>query len=210
MAARWIFLATHLACDGARPRSKTLGMTEAAPSGDRRSLLSQQVSGSHYFFLNRSADRQKRWILPLGGREHCNPDYVVDRQAYAYLVLEYVAEGTGSAELDGRRYDLAPGSIFVCRPTTRCLLRSDPEKRMVKYFLCIANREAARRLAHCGLPIGEVKAFAAHGEIRSVFEEIIREGRHSSARAPEICAVLFDLLLLKIADANFTEARPSE
>jgi AraC-like DNA-binding protein len=90
------------------------------------------------------------------------------------------------------------------------LIRTDREKRMVKYFLCIANREAVRRLAHCGLGVGQVKTFVAHGEIRSVFEEMIREGRHSSVRAPQICAVLLDLLLLKIADANFTDARPSE
>src|SRR5947209_5963644 len=133
MAARWIFLARNgVTClSGRRFSLNPFTMTVPAATGDRRSLLSQQVSGSHYFFLNRSAGREKRWILPLGGREQCNPDYVVDRQAYAYLVLEYVAEGTGSALLDGRHYSLRPGSVFVCRPTTRCLLRSDPEKRMV-------------------------------------------------------------------------------
>ena len=42
---------------------------------------------------------------------------------------------------------------------------------------------------------------AGRGEIRSVLEDLIREGQRPGPRAGEICSVLFELLLLKTADA---------
>jgi AraC family transcriptional regulator len=189
-------------------------MAEARPPpvDQANPLLSRQVSGSRYFFLNLAGvgRGRNRGQLALGGREHCNPDYAIDRRDFSYAILEYVAEGRGWAELDGRRYELTPGALFLCPRTTACVMRTAPERPMVKYFLCLAGSGAVRRLNAAGLRAGDVRALAAHGEIRSVFEDLIREGGHASPRTAEICAVLFDLLVLKLEDGIAQSARPSE
>jgi AraC-like DNA-binding protein len=46
-----------------------------------------------------------------------------------------------------------------------------------------------------------VPTLAAHAEIRSVFEDVMREGQRTGDLAQAICAQLFELLLLKIEDA---------
>lgn len=164
-------------------------------------LLSRQVSGSRYFFLNLTATRGARSGLALGGREHCNPDYHLDRRRYAYYVLEYVAEGAGWAELDGKRTELGPGALFAARPTTHCVLHADPSRPLVKYFVCVSGRGFEADLRRARLGACRVARVAAHGELRNVFEELLREGGRGGERSGEICQRLLEILLLKIAEA---------
>lgn len=164
------------------------------PSQD---LLSKQVSGSRYFFLGLRPGAAGP--LALGGREHCNPDYVIERDRYAYHVLEYVAAGQGTVTLDGVRHELSAGSVFACAPTTACAMRTSAAHPMVKYFVCLSGPRAPKLLARAGLEPGQVRQVAAHGEIRATFEELIREGRHAGSHTREICELLVELLALKIA-----------
>lgn len=170
---------------------------EKTPSLEPKNLLSQQVSGSRYFFLGLQPGAGGP--LALGGREHCNPDYAIDRTAYAYHVLEYVAAGHGSVTLDGQRHELAAGSVFACAPTTACTMRTSSENPMVKYFVCLSGQRAPRLLAKAGLSPGQLRRVVAHGEIRGVFEDLIREGRHAGSHTHEICELLVELLALKLA-----------
>jgi AraC-like DNA-binding protein len=80
-------------------------------------------------------------------------------------------------------------------------MEADADAPLVKYFLCLAGGAALARLARAGLAADRVRVLAARGEVRSVMEDLLREGGRPGARAAEICGVLFDLLLLKIADA---------
>ncbi len=161
-------------------------------------LLSQQVSGARYFFLNLAPARTEALALTLGGRETCNPDYAIDRAAYPYTGFEYVAEGRGWLKLDGRRHELAPGVLFCYGQATRCEIGTDPQHPMVKYFLCVAGTGAVRRMRRAGLAPGRVRRLVAHGEVRSVWEDIVRDGQHAGGLAREICAALLQVLLLKI------------
>jgi len=172
------------------PAEKSTGL-------EPKNLLSQQVSGSRYFFLGLRPGAGGP--LALGGREHCNPDYAIDRDGYAYHVLEYVAAGRGSVTLDGVRHELEPGSVFAYAPTTACAMRTSPEHPMVKYFICLSGQRAPRLLVRAGLQPGQVRRVVAHGEIRGLFEDLIREGRHAGSQTREICELLVELLTLKIA-----------
>ncbi|HEY8931803.1 MAG TPA: AraC family transcriptional regulator [Rariglobus sp.] len=166
-------------------------------------LLSKQVSGTRYFFLNLApAGGAKSLVVTLGGRERCNPDYEIRRRAYSYFGLEYVAEGAGTVELDGERHALRAGSVFAYAPTTPCVMLTDPAKPMLKYFVCVAGTDVARRLRKAGIGPGEARVLAAHAEIRGVLEDLVREGQRTGPLAAEICARLFELLLLKIEDAT--------
>lgn len=167
-------------------------------------LLSPHVSapGSRYFFLNPDpGPRRPARMLALGGLEHCNPDYLIDRPGFAHHVIEIVVEGAGRVRLgNGAEHALSPGSVFVCEKSTRCTMRTDPARPLVKYFLCISGRAPLARLRRAGLPPNRVRALTAQGEIRSVLEDLVREGRRPGRRAAEICNVLFELLCLKMAD----------
>lgn len=165
-------------------------------------LLSKQVSGTRYFFLNLAPSAGAKAVaVTLGGRERCNPDYEIRRRSYSYFGLEYVAEGAGVAELDGTRHELRAGSVFAYAPTMRCVMRTDPARPMLKYFVCVAGTDVARRLRRAGAGPGEARVLATHAEIRGVVEDLVREGQRTGPLAAEICAQLFELLLLKIEDA---------
>jgi len=169
---------------------------------DATHLLSQQVTGARYFFLNLAPLPRGPLALVLGGREHCNPDYAVARRKFPFHVLEYVVSGRGTVTLDEQRHDLGPGMVFAYAPNTHCEIHTDPADPMEKYFLCIAGRNVAGRLRRCGIESGAARQLAAHAEVTSVLEDLVREGQRSGPLAGRICAALFELLLLKIEDTS--------
>lgn len=164
-------------------------------------LLSRQVSDTRYFFLNLAPRRVAVLTPVMGGCEHCNPDYAISRRRFPFYVLEYVIAGRGWVEFDGKRHLLGPGAVFACAPTTRVEMRTDARDPLVKYFLSFTGRGAAARLRRCGMAPGGVRMLAAHAELTSLFEDIVREGSRTGVLAGRISAALFELLLLKIADA---------
>lgn len=167
---------------------------------DPSRLLSQQVTGGRYFFLNLAPESSGPLTLALGGRERCNPDYSLHRTTFPYFVLEYVESGSGVVRLDEATHALGPGMVFAYGPTTEYEIRTDPENPMVKYFVALGGRGVKSRLQRCGLELGAARQLAAHAEVTSVFEDMVREGQRSGTLAPRICAALVELLLLKIED----------
>jgi len=176
------------------------------PSG----LLSQQVTRARYFFRNLAPRRASPLGLAMGGREHCNPDYAVRRESFPYYGLEYVAAGRGRVRLDDRWQELGPGMVFAYAPATRCEIRTDPRDPMVKYFLSLAGHDVARRLRRCGVASGTARSLAAHAEVTSVLEDLMREGQRSGVLAGRICAALLELLLLKVEDTATLAPHASE
>lgn len=173
-------------------------------------LLSQQVTEGRYFFLRLAPRPRESLALALGGREHCNPDYVVRRQTFPFYVLEYVLSGRGTVWLNRRRHVLRPGVVFAYAPTTPCEIHNEPGDPMVKYFLGLTGKDVGQRLRRCGVAAGTATQLAAHAEVTSILEDLLREGQRSGALAHRICATLFDLLLLKIEDTATLTAHASE
>jgi AraC-like DNA-binding protein len=167
---------------------------------DATSLLSKQVTGARYFFLNLAPRRSQPLVLVMGGREHCNPDYAIQRVDFPFYVLEYVVSGRGTLQLGHMKHVLGSGTVFAYAPTTRCEIHTDPTDPMVKYFLSFAGAGVATRLKRCGVTPGRARQLAAHAEVTSVLEDLVREGQRSGALARRICAALAELLLLKIED----------
>ncbi len=165
----------------------------------RRSLLSKQVGEARYFFLDLAATRRPGPVVAMGGREVCDPDYVIQRDTYAFHVLEVVTAGEGTVVLDGRAHALAAGSVFATAPHTRCEIRTHPQRPLTKYFVCFGGAGCAPRLARAGLAPGRVRAVAGIGEVASAVEDLLREGRLASRQTRELCGHLFEVVLLKIA-----------
>lgn len=177
---------------------------------DTARLLSQQVTGGRYFFRNLAPDSKGPLTLVMGGRERCNPDYGITRASFPFYVLEYVESGSGTVRLDRESHALRPGVVFAYAPTTRYEIHTDPSDPMVKYFVAVAGRDIRARLRRCGIGLGGVRQLSAHAEVTSVFEDLVREGQRSGALAGRICAVLLELLLLKIEDTATLAAHARE
>lgn len=169
---------------------------------DPASLLSRQVTGAQYFFLHLAPRARGPAALVLGGREHCAPDYRIDRGRFPYHVIEYVRSGAGRVSLDGREYPLGPGSVFSYAPTTRCAIATDPRQPLVKYFLCLAGSAIPARLRAAGIPLGRCRRLAGHAEVTSVVEDLVREGQRATPVAGRICQARLALLLLKVEEAG--------
>ena len=174
-----------------------------SPEMVRDQLLARQVAGSRYIFPNLSPAPGGKWMLALAGREECASDYVVNRTAYPFHVVEYVAEGRGVVRFGaGEEQNVAAGSVYCYAPNTPLVLRTDPAAPMVKFFFALSGREVSRRLAAVRLMPGTVRKFGAPAEVLSIAEDVIREGQRHGKHAPAICLKLVELLLLKVADAT--------
>jgi len=180
----------------------------ASPSAISPALLSQQVRASRYFFLDLSPPRQRSWVLVMGGLEHCEPDYLIDRPGYLYHLIEFVVEGRGWVTLAGKRHELGPGSVFAVTSDAPCRMTCDPAEPMTKFFFAFAGKVSDGRLARAGLKPGVVQHLAIHTEVRSAAEEILREGQRGSPFTPALCETLTELFLLRIAEALAPAAGP--
>ena len=172
--------------------------------GSRNSghLLSRQVADARYFFLNLNPNPRAAVQLAFGGSERCRPDYRISRRRFGYHGLEYVTMGRGWVTLEGKRVNLHAGSVFAYSSDMPCEMGTIEGDPMVKYFFCFSGRSGRARLLRSGVAAGSVRTLENHSEIRTLAEEIIHEGQGSSRHAREICTTLFDLLLLKLADAG--------
>jgi AraC-like DNA-binding protein len=175
-----------------------------------RHLLSQQVADPRYFFLDLSPKGRAALKLAFGGRERCNPDYRISRRHFGYYGLEYVAAGHGWVTLNGKRSELRPGSVFAYSADMHCEMGTAAGNPMVKYFFCFTGRGASAGLRRASVPAGSVRSLLNHPEIRTIAEDLVREGQRVSLRTADICSALFNLLVLKVADATHGTADSGE
>jgi AraC family transcriptional regulator len=165
---------------------------------DHAALLSPQVREGRYFFLELAPrGRGRDVVLAFGGYESCRSDYRLQRGSFAYYGLELIMEGAGSVRLGERRATIGPGSVFAYAPDTNVEIASDARRPLGKYFVCLSGAGVAARLKRARVPVGRVVRVAAPGEVRSVCDDLIREGQWHGPLTREVCAALGELLLLK-------------
>ncbi|MFT3829140.1 MAG: AraC family transcriptional regulator [Opitutaceae bacterium] len=175
-------------------------MRSPPPSPPRKAVLSTQVSGSRYFFLALGEERAAGVLPAYGGFEHCDPDYLVQRDRIEFTTLELVVVGEGTVVHNGVASPLRAGTVFHYDRSSRLEIRTDPQRPMAKYFLCLTGARAARRIREAGLFPGAVVQVAMFPELQAVFDDLIREGQHHRASTARICGALVEVLLLKLAE----------
>ena len=125
-------------------------------------------------------------------------DYMINRKNFPYWVIEYVAEGAGSLTLAGVDYRLTAGMAFAYGPGIAHMIRCDPGRPMVKYYVTFTGKEARRLLAECALGSWKAVQLSLPQEISEVFELMQREGNSEGALGHKMCVTLLDLLMTKI------------
>lgn len=192
------------------PPVSLLPMPRPSNTVPDQAVISSQVSGGRHFFLDLSPGKKRALNLVYGGYEQCNPDYVIQRNNFAYHVLEFVAAGAGTLTINGRTTSLRPGVVYSSLTTSRLEMRADPASPMGKYFLCFTGTHAADQLSRAGIEPQRAYHLAMFPEVQNVLEDIIREGQHHRRTAPQICAALVEVLLLKIQELTQLSSRNND
>lgn len=163
--------------------------------------FSGQVSDARRFYLDVHPDAEKPLAVVSAGCEHCEREYSIERKNFPYFSFEYVARGQGSLVLGGEAYKLEPGTLFSYGPRIAQTIHTDPEDRMVKYFVDFKGRQARQLLKEASIVPGSVIQISAPQDIAEAFDNLIREGLAESVFRARICASLLEYLILKVAEA---------
>lgn len=184
-----------------KPGSRTRRPVRATPA-----FVSSQVVWSRRYFLDLRPDRRRGLSVACGGCERVRGDYVVERSDFPYCCVEFVAAGEGTVVLAGRSSPLVPGSVFSYGPGVPHEIRTDPRRRLTKYYVDFTGREGERRLAAARLLPGACLRTSRPDEIRDLFEVLQQAGLAQSASSGQVCGELVGVLLTKLAE----RARPGD
>lgn len=169
--------------------------------------LATAVTNSTYCFgkFGTHSPQEGRPQLLCGGREKCLPDYHVARTAFPCMIIEFVFSGKGRVEFQRESHALSGGHVFRYDMDSPHDLWSDSKDPMTKYFAAYhwpaKTGEDQQLEDHIPLPTGEIRWTRHSGVLKTLFDELIREGRQTGPRHEEITAKYLELILLKASDA---------
>ncbi|MFQ3577610.1 MAG: AraC family transcriptional regulator [Verrucomicrobiia bacterium] len=162
-------------------------------------LLDSHVAASRRFLLHLSPPWPAPVTIALGGWEQCRADYRVDRTSYPFTVLELVVGGQGELRMEGECYALRAGSLFCVPKNAACQISTDPQRRLEKYFIAVAGPKCRSYLRSVGLEHLPHMHILRLGELRQIFDLIVREGQNADGSSQAICSRLCEVLFLRIA-----------
>jgi len=163
-------------------------------------FFSIQIGHARRFYVDLTPSRGAALAVVSGGREECAPEYEIHRATFPFWGIEFVAQGKGKLILNGKTYELTPGTLFSYGPGVSQDIFSDPHETLVKYFLDFSGKQGKALLERYGPAIGQVAQTSAPGEVMAAWDEIIRNGLSDTPFSGRILAVLVEYLLLKIAE----------
>lgn len=162
--------------------------------------ISKQVELSRLFFLESSPDQN--FSVASGGFERCRPDYLIDRQSLDWHCLEFVDRGEGRINLNGKNYDLKPGSFFTYGPRTPHKIETSKDNPLGKYFVTFHGKDVDEFFAKYEIP-DVLMAHCHRGEsVRRSFSMLIERGVRKSRLTESLCSLIVrELLLLCLDDS---------
>jgi AraC-like DNA-binding protein len=167
--------------------------------------LSKQVTDARYFSFRRQGGRSRTPVdVIFGGREHCTPDYVINRKGFPVYLLEYVEEGSGELVLQGEAHALRKGCLYFYGPGIPCRILNNRERPLVKLFFAFHCKGVSlqRQYQLDRLFFGANRGGERVGEpVRQLFEEACSASEDSW----RICCYYLDIILLKCARARLME-----
>lgn len=163
-------------------------------------FFSSQIAEAKRFHLDHMAAGRAPLTVVSGGREHCQPDYEVQRRSFPFWGLEFVAQGSGKVVLANKPAAITAGSVFSYGPKTAHHIVTDRDSPLVKYFVDFSGSRAAGLMRSLGPAPGFVVQTSAPGEVMAVFDDLIRNGLTHTPFSGRITAIMLEHLLLKIAE----------
>jgi AraC-like DNA-binding protein len=168
-------------------------------------FFSKQVLEANRFYLDAHGPAARPFAVVSGGCERCEPDYRIDRRGFPFYCIEFVARGRGSLTINGQTRLLLPGMVFTYGPGIAYVMTTEADDPFIKYFVDLAGRKARRLLEDHGLGPGTVAQANAPDVILRAFDDLVANGAGGRRLGPQICVILVELLVLKIAEMRTTE-----
>ncbi len=162
-------------------------------------FVSQQVTATERYYLDLNPGPKVRMAVVCGGWERLQPEYVVERETFPFLCVEYVAEGAGTLELHGQRFPLRPGIAFAYAPGIAHRIQNDRARPMRKYYVDFSGREAAGLLSASLLGKWIAVQISSPREVEEIFDNLQRDATAGGGLEADLSSAHLRLLLLKIA-----------
>ena len=164
-------------------------------------LFATQIFEGRYYCPE--VPRAPRGITVVcAGWERCRPDYDLIRRTFPWVVVELVACGEGTLELDGRRNPLRPGSLFCYGSSSSLRITTNPARPFLKYFVGFTGSEAHRASARGSLRVGEAREAVDPEDLRDVLDRVIAEGNRRCAASSTIANEYLRIFLLKLDECT--------
>ena len=168
-------------------------------------FFSEQVRTARRFFKPdaQEADAEIYQVVS-GGMEICIPGYEVNRNDFNFWAVELVSSGRGSLRLNGRDFDLMPGSVYSYGPGIQHRISADKGEALEKYFIDIIPGSLVQPSFTILKDQLSINVLYSHSleSLRRSFEEITEYGGIHTKGSVEICSKLFEILLLKITETS--------
>jgi len=168
---------------------------------DKPSFLSSAVEQERIFYKEHPTTTDGLRVI-CGGREKVTRNYRIDRPGFPYLGIEWVARGKGSLTLSGKVHSLQPGAFFIYGPEIAHRITTDPEARLVKYFVNFEGEDAEALLAKYDLDAPTFRLLPPSCGISEIFDRLIEGGASNMAGAPRLCKLLLECLILLAAEQH--------
>ena len=163
-------------------------------------FISRQVEEGRYYFLNLDPAPSESLVVACGGSERCAANYRVERSAFQYFGIEYVVSGIASFSVDGREYELRPGTVFGYRPQSDCRIESKGEAPLFKRFVDLSGQRAMELFDRSPLALGAAVDLAGVKWVEDLFRMLSRFGEREDELARQSCPLLAATLLLQMGE----------
>ncbi|MCK5736618.1 MAG: helix-turn-helix domain-containing protein [Spirochaetaceae bacterium] len=177
-------------------------------------IIDQKASPEPGYFSNqiRTARRffnpdtlktgRENYRVVSGGIEICIPGYKVMRDNFNYWALELVSSGRGTLHLNGRSFNLLPGSVYLYGPGIPHQISADRGEAMEKYFIDVLPGDSVQKSFSIFKQFISESVLYSHSleSLKRTFEEITEYGRLHTERSEDICSKFFEVLLMKISE----------
>ncbi len=163
-------------------------------------FISTQIEHGEYYFLDLAPAPDADLCVVCGGIETCAAGYRIDRRQFPYFGLEFVSAGEGEVVLAGRPFPLRPGLLFVYGPDTEHQITSASDAPLTKHFVDFSGRRAAGLLNRPPFTDAQPLQVSTPQAIRHILDDLQRAGAAKASHAERVCALLLELLLLRIVD----------
>lgn len=164
-------------------------------------LCAREATEARRFFRT-DGSAADGWRVVGAGWEVLAGGAYVQRREFPFWAVEFIAAGRGRAELGGMGQALAGGRLYATTPETRLGLRGETGRGLRRYYLWLEGPGVVSRIAAVGLGRSRVRVVAVPGEIREIWEWLLREGARPGANGAALVRALAEVLLLKLAEAR--------
>lgn len=166
------------------------------------SFVSRQIQAAQYWFLDLEPKDLPGVAAVCGGWEEVAANYEVRRVNFPYLALEFVEDGLGELELNGRKHPLHPGTAFAYGPARPHVIRTDANRLLRKHYVDFQGRRAAEILFAGPLADGPAVVAAETSEVVELFSLLHRNGQSGQPHAAQVCGALVEALLHRLQDVG--------